>query len=274
MNLPESNSGDVDHEMTSQVSRIVVGSDQASTMSACGESALADACQDTEFCCQLSRHLHDLKNLLWPATVQAECAHAEAAPAELSQLLQCIGRDMQRALAIATQMSELVQRHSESCAPPAQVQATAAAARQPPDALSRKRILCVADDASVRSTLARMLQYLGYDVDLSGSGSEALQAFASQTYSLVLTETHLADMTGRDITKCIRGCGCTPVIWMTGREQISGESIAEGPESPSCILTKPLTLSGLRTALADVAAAAAAFSKATSSDRPDPVPAR
>jgi CheY-like chemotaxis protein len=270
MDRPESDTPDVDREMTRPLVSVAVGSDQSMSMSVCGEPAQVDARQDAEFCHQLSRHVHDLKNLLWPATVQAECAHAEAAPAELSQLLQSIGRDVQLALTIATQMSELVQRHSERCAAPATVPATAAARRQRPDAASRLRILCVADDASVRGTLARMLQHLGCDVDLSGSGSEALQAFASQAYSLVFTDTHLADMTGSEITRSIRACGSTPVIWMTGSEQVSRASVAEGPESPSCILTKPLTLDGLRKALDDVAA----FSNATSSDRPEPGPAR
>jgi CheY-like chemotaxis protein len=233
-----------------------------------------DVAPDDEFCSQLSRHLHDLKNLLWPATVQAECAKADSAPAELSQLLERIGRDVKQALTIATQMSELVHRHSESCAPPATVPATAADRRQPPDATSRMRILCVAGDARVRGALARMLQHLGYDVDLSGSGSEALLAFASQAYDLVMTDTHLADMNGRDITRDIRACGSTPVIWMTGSEQVSQAIIADGPESPSCILTKPMTLDGLRKALGDIAAASAAFPGATPRARPEPGTAR
>jgi CheY-like chemotaxis protein len=161
-------------------------------------------------------------------------------------------------------MSELVDRHSEICALPATEPVTAAARRMPPVPASRMRILCVDDDANVRGTLARLLKHLGHDVDLSCSGSEALQILASRSYDLVMPDTHLADMSGRDITRSIRTHGPIPVIWMTGVDHVAqGIIAADEPDSPSCILTKPLTLGALRKALDDIAAAAAATSAAT-----------
>ena len=81
--------------------------------------------------------------------------------------------------------------------------------------------------------------------------------FASRSYDLVMTETHLADMSSRDITRIVRARGPKPVVWMTTSDRVADGNIAEGPESPSCTLILPLTLRTLRKALDDIVAAVA-----------------
>lgn len=253
---PENEGGQPGHELTNPLSSVAVRSGQTTSTAACGGTASAITSQDAEFCSQLARQLHDLKNLLWPITVHAECVPSEATSSALAELIERIGRDAQEALTIATQMSEFVDRHSKNGASPATEQGTVAARSLPRGPVSRMRILCVVDDANVRGTLARLLKHLGHDVDLSCSGSEALLTFASHPYDLVMTDTHLADMSGRDITRNIRAHGSTPVIWLSELDLAVTGMIADAPDSPSDILTKPLSLGALRKSLDKVAAAA------------------
>src|SRR5687768_13221746 len=209
---------------------------------------------DLEFYSALDRDLHDLKNLLWPADVQADCASSESSAAALAEILKRIGGDMHKALEIATRMSDRVQRHFGN-RPVSQVVRKPPAARLAPPAPARRlRILCVDDDLSVRSTVAHLLAHLGHDVDSASSGSEAVQLVASRGYDAVLTDIRLPDMDGRGITRKIRALGSTPVIWLAGAEYDAAETSADEFERPHWVLTKPLFLVALRTALDKVVA--------------------
>lgn len=204
--------------------------------------------QALEFYGALERHLHDLKNLLWPLSVQADCAPIESASAELVMLMNRFRADVQEALEVATRMSELVQRQSGSCGTQTAERVLARRCTSPP-AAARMRILCVIDDSNVRGTLAHLLVYLGHDADSSCNGATALQSFASRPYDVVVTDIHLADMNGRDLTRNLRANGPIPVIWLTGAADVSPEIVARRPDSPTCILVKPLSLAALRKAL-------------------------
>ncbi len=213
---------------------------------------------DADFCSQLSRHLHDLKNLLWPVTVQAECGPSGTISPALAVILKNIGRDVQESLALATKMSELIDHYSQYVAVP-EVKRVALGTRCAPAPLARGlRILCVDDDQNLAGAMARLLKHLGHDVDISASGSDALQAVASRPYDLVMTDTHLADMNGRDLTRSIRALGPIPVIWLTDRDLAVAGIPPDAPDFPSAILTKPLSLGALRKALDRLATPAAA----------------
>ncbi|HUE74896.1 MAG TPA: response regulator [Pirellulaceae bacterium] len=209
---------------------------------------------DLEFYSALDRDLHDLKNLLWPAGVQADCASSESSAAVLAEILNRIGGDMHKALKIAARMSDRVQRHLENQSV-SQVERKAPAARlAPPAPACPLRILCVDDDLSVRGAVAHLLAHLGHDVESASSGSEAVQLIASRRYDAVLTDIRLPDMDGRGITRKIRALGSTPVIWLAGAEYDGAETSADEPDRPHCILPKPLFLDALRTALDKVVA--------------------
>ena len=68
----ENNGGKPGHEMTSPRSSVAARSGLAMSTAVRGETAPAIAPLDAEFRSQLARHLHDLKNLLWPISVHAE----------------------------------------------------------------------------------------------------------------------------------------------------------------------------------------------------------
>ena len=83
-----------------------------------------------------------------------------------------------------------------------------------------QRVLVVEDDALNQRLAQRMLGHLGYDVDLAGSGREALEALALRPYAAVLMDGHLPEMDGFATTRALRareGDGTrTPVIAVSG----------------------------------------------------------
>ncbi len=132
------------------------------------------------------------------------------------------------------------------------VPATAAA---PADASRRGRVLAVDDYDVNLEVLSGQLDILGVGVDLARSGVEALPQWRSGNYALVLTDIHMPDMDGFELTRQIRteeagrGDGArTPIVALTANA-LRGEAercLAAGMDD---YLTKPLTLDRLRAAL-------------------------
>jgi signal transduction histidine kinase/DNA-binding NarL/FixJ family response regulator len=117
------------------------------------------------------------------------------------------------------------------------------------------RVLAVDDYDVNLEVLAGQLDILGVDVDLARDGIEALTRWRNHDYALVLTDIHMPDMDGVELTRQIRaeeavssGRPRTPIVALTANA-LKGEAercIAAGMND---YLTKPLTLDRLRTTL-------------------------
>jgi CheY-like chemotaxis protein len=117
------------------------------------------------------------------------------------------------------------------------------------------RVLAVDDYDVNLEVLAGQLEILGVDVDLAKSGIEALPRWRTGDYALVLTDIHMPDMDGLELTRqiraeeAVRSDGArTPIIALTANA-LKGEAdrcLAAGMDD---YLTKPLTLERLRAAL-------------------------
>jgi CheY-like chemotaxis protein len=100
---------------------------------------------------------------------------------------------------------------------------TAPAGRVPrrrPDGAGELGRLLVAEDNPVnQKVLARMLEQLGYRVDVAGDGAEALAALCQRRYDAVLMDCRMPGMDGyqatREIRRRERGNGHTVVIAIT-----------------------------------------------------------
>jgi CheY-like chemotaxis protein len=112
------------------------------------------------------------------------------------------------------------------------------------------------DDYDVNlEVLAGQLEILGVGADLTRNGIEALTLWRAGDYALVLTDIHMPDMDGFELTRQIRteeaalpGQARTPIVALTANA-LKGEAercIAAGMDD---YLTKPLTLDRLRGAL-------------------------
>jgi len=67
-------------------------------------------------------------------------------------------------------------------------------------------LILVAEDNPVNQTVMRKtLSRMGFVFDIAGDGKVALEMFKSRTYGLVLTDLHMPEMDGLELTKTIRG---------------------------------------------------------------------
>jgi DNA-binding response OmpR family regulator len=69
---------------------------------------------------------------------------------------------------------------------------------------SSGHILIIDDEASVRSTLRRVLQKAGFQVSSATNGSEALEKIAVERYHLVYLDIRMPGMSGLDVLQEIR----------------------------------------------------------------------
>ncbi|MEV7616911.1 response regulator transcription factor [Streptomyces sp. NPDC089799] len=84
-----------------------------------------------------------------------------------------------------------------------------------PSASASWRILLVENSTSDAETLARGLRRHGHEVDIVGTGGEALRAFPDA--DLVLLDLELPDLDGLEVCRRIRTAGETPLIAVTAR---------------------------------------------------------
>lgn len=114
-------------------------------------------------------------------------------------------------------------------------------------------ILVAEDNATNRDVMARQLELLGYRFQMRENGLDALRAWREGGYDLVLTDCHMPEMDGFELTRAIR------------TEEVDGPEIpivavtanAMKGEAERCIeagmndsLTKPVTLAALDATLA------------------------
>jgi CheY-like chemotaxis protein len=74
----------------------------------------------------------------------------------------------------------------------------------PLDESARLRILVVDDEAPVRETLAEMLIAVNHDVELAGSGQEAVEKVRQAAFDFVFTDLAMPEMDGWETARAIR----------------------------------------------------------------------
>ncbi|MCM1135060.1 MAG: response regulator transcription factor [Clostridium sp.] len=94
------------------------------------------------------------------------------------------------------------------------------------EAVSSYKILAAEDDGDIRELLQNFLQEAGYDVTLASDGQEALSAFETGRFDLLLLDIMLPKMDGFTLCKKIRQKSQIPIIMLTALdgepEQIKG----------------------------------------------------
>ncbi len=116
------------------------------------------------------------------------------------------------------------------------------------------KVLLTEDNPTNRLVAMQMLARLGYRADAVGDGVEALAALAVSRYDLILMDVMMPRMDGLTATRQIRKMkGETGRITIVGLTAGSGEAgLAACLEAGmDAVTTKPLTLEGLRSAIAE-----------------------
>jgi PAS domain S-box-containing protein len=97
--------------------------------------------------------------------------------------------------------------------------ATTDAATPAAAVLPQKRVLVVDDNHDAANSLAMLLQYLGADVDVAHSGSEALERFDVYAPAVVLLDIGMPGMDGYEVARAIRAREAgrrVPLVALTG----------------------------------------------------------
>ncbi len=101
--------------------------------------------------------------------------------------------------------------------PPAET-ATAIASPAPAVASPRGRVLVAEDNVVNQKVAARILERLGYAVDVAATGNEAVAAVGQHTYDAILMDGQMPHTDGFEATRVIRameGTRHTPIIALT-----------------------------------------------------------
>jgi CheY-like chemotaxis protein len=91
-------------------------------------------------------------------------------------------------------------------------------AQEDDEAVTPTSILVVDDDASIRTSLRRLLQALGYEAVGAANAGEALQKAGEMVPDLIIMDLHLAQESGLDTARAIKSVAALkriPIIAMT-----------------------------------------------------------
>ncbi|MBA4141765.1 MAG: PAS domain S-box protein [Nitrosospira sp.] len=128
-----------------------------------------------------------------------------------------------------------------------------AAAPSREEALSEGRLILVAEDNEINQKVIRQqLTLLGYAADISSNGREALKRWHSGNYALLLTDLHMPEMDGYQLTAAIRqaeqGKTRAPIIAFTANA-LKGEAEHCRAVGMDDYLSKPVQLAHLKAIL-------------------------
>jgi DNA-binding NtrC family response regulator len=85
------------------------------------------------------------------------------------------------------------------------------------DATSKGRVLVIDDEESIRHALSRGLSRAGWEVVVAATGREGVDALRAGTFSAVLTDLKLPDLSGLDVVAVLTETNPeVPVVVMTG----------------------------------------------------------
>ena len=83
------------------------------------------------------------------------------------------------------------------------------------------RILVVDDEPSIVDSVATVLRYEGYEVDVAQTGRRALQKAQEGGFDLVVLDVMLPDLDGLEVTRRLRADGLeVPVLFLTAKTDV------------------------------------------------------
>ncbi len=88
------------------------------------------------------------------------------------------------------------------------------------EANSKKRVLAVDDNPSMRTLLYDALSFLDYEVVVAGSGADGFEQFIQNSFDLVITDCQMPGIDGWQLASLVKKVSTrTPVIMVTGQNE-------------------------------------------------------
>lgn len=82
---------------------------------------------------------------------------------------------------------------------------------------NRPRILLVDDEPALQRAVGPLLRSRGYDVEIAGTGREALDLFAAHPPELIVLDLGLPDLEGTEVCRRIRTQSAVPIVVLSAR---------------------------------------------------------
>ena len=106
------------------------------------------------------------------------------------------------------------------------------------------RILVVDDDPGLARALAINLRARKYDVDVAGTGADALRLAARSLPDAVILDLGLPDMDGTDVVHGLRGWTSTPIVVLSARQD-QADKVTALDAGADDYITKPFGMDEL-----------------------------
>ena len=107
-----------------------------------------------------------------------------------------------------------------------------------------ERILVVDDDETIRRTLRINLRARGYDVEVVGTGRDALSTVEDAPPDLVVLDLGLPDLDGVQVLRTIRRTSSVPVVVLSARHE-SDDKVEALDDGADDYVTKPFGMDEL-----------------------------
>ena len=113
--------------------------------------------------------------------------------------------------------------------------------------MTRRKILIVDDDPSIRDVIKFTLDKAGFDVIEATNGAEALSLYKSKSPDLMVLDILMPEMDGTDVCREIRKISNTPIIFLTSLDEeadriigleLGGDDYITKPFSPRELLAR------------------------------------
>jgi len=85
--------------------------------------------------------------------------------------------------------------------------------------MTKSQILIVEDEKAIADTLIHVLESEGFNVQWVTLGHDAIQLVNDQSFSLMILDIGLPDMTGFEVCKKVRTISDLPIIFLTARSE-------------------------------------------------------
>jgi two-component system KDP operon response regulator KdpE len=100
------------------------------------------------------------------------------------------------------------------------------------------RILLVDDEVAIQRAVAPLLRSRGYDVDVVGTGAEAVSAVVDHAPDLIVLDLGLPDLEGTEVCRRIRRLSKVPIIILSARGE-EADKVAALDLGADDYVTKP-----------------------------------